>query len=264
MCGRFASFADAQDLADAFVLDPLLVDDVAAVTPSWNVAPTQDLRMVVERLAPADGADGQDRCTAHRSLRRARWGLVPPWATDPSAGPTMINARVETLAEKAAFRDALANRRCLVPADGYYEWRAEAGRRVPYLLAAADGGLLAFAGLYEFWRDPSRAADDPSRWLVTAAIVTTAARAELAHIHDREPVMLPPGAWADWLDPCLTDPATALAVASSAPPPVTARPVNPAVNRVGTDGPRLLDPPSQEQSALFPEQSFAMTVMSDD
>lgn len=252
MCGRYASFRDALDLADAFDVAPEAVaDDARALPPSWNLAPTDPVRVVVEREPrPAeDGAPAPDGVT--RSLRVVRWGLVPGWAKDSSIGSRMINARVETLLEKPAFRKAVAARRCLVPAEGYYEWQAPpegAGRRTPkqpFWIHAPDGAPLAFAGLYEFWRDRSLPDDDPARWLVTMTIVTGGASTgdpALAAIHDRRPVMLPADRWDAWLDPRQQDGAAAVDLLRTAPPPLVARPVSTAVNRVGTDGPELIEP----------------------
>lgn len=266
MCGRYASFRDAQDLADAFaVAPPDVAPDAAGLPPSWNVAPTDPVRVVVERRprpGETDGgaSDGADDDAPRRSLRLVRWGLVPGWAKDPSVGARMINARVETLDTKPAFRKALAARRCLVPAEGYYEWQAPpedappvvgpTGRRrrppkQPFWIHPPDGGPLAFAGLYEFWRDPARADDDPLRWLVTMTIVTGGTPTDdpaLAAIHDRRPVILDPSRWAAWLDPDLHDTDRALDLLRRPAPPLVATPVSTEVNAVANDGPHLIEP----------------------
>lgn len=247
MCGRYASFREAQDLADAFaVAPPDVADDARLLPPSWNLAPTDPVRVVVERAADDE---------VHRSLRVVRWGLVPGWAKDPSIGSRMINARVETLTTKPAFRKAAAARRCLVPAEGYYEWQGAGGEtsdrpsgktpKQPFWIHPADGGVLAFAGLYEFWRDRSRADDDPLRWLVTMTIVTGGAVTDdpaIAAIHDRRPVILARDLWDAWLDPGLTDPEGVMDLLQHRPPPLVARPVATEFNRVGTDGPQLVEP----------------------
>jgi len=265
MCGRYASFREAQDLADAFaVAPPDVAEDAQLLPPSWNLAPTDPVRIVVER-------EQDDQVT--RSLRVARWGLVPGWAKDPSVGSRMINARVETLTTKSAFRKAAASRRCLVPAEGYFEWQEQeqeqeqagaegaddvaaptAGRRSrrppkqpkqPFWIHPADGGPLAFAGLYEFWRDRERADDDPLRWLVTTTIVTGGAPTNdpaLAAIHDRRPVILDPSRWGPWLDPATSDPDTVLDLLHDPAPSLVATPVSTQVNTVGTDGPQLIEP----------------------
>jgi len=232
MCGRYASFREAQDLADAFaVAPPDVAEDALLLPPSWNLAPTDPVRIVVEREQDDE---------VRRSLRVARWGLVPGWAKDPSVGSRMINARVETLTTKPAFRKAAASRRCLVPAEGYFEWQEQ-----PFWIHPADGGPLAFAGLYEFWRDRERADDDPLRWLVTMTIVTGGAPANdpaLAAIHDRRPVILDPARWGLWLDPATSDPDTVLDLLHDPAPSLVATPVSTQVNKVGTDGPQLIEP----------------------
>ncbi len=232
MCGRYASFREAQDLADAFAATDI-ADDARLLPPSWNVAPTDPVRVVVER----------ERET--RSLRVARWGLVPGWAKEPSVGSRMINARVETLEQKPAFRKALLARRCIVPAEGYYEWqrveRDGKPAKQPYWIHAPDGAPLALAGLYEFWRDPDRADDDPQRWLVTTAIVTGDAGL-LGSIHDRRPVMLAPDRWDAWLDPARDTADAVLPLLAGPGPDLVPTPVSTAVNSVRNDGPELIEP----------------------
>ena len=266
MCGRYASFRDAQDLADEFaVAPPDVAEDARGLPPSWNGAPTDAVRVVVER-APRRAAAGEGAGTTEpeddaprRSLRLARWGLVPGWAKDPSIGARMINARVETLDTKPAFRKAVATRRCIVPAEGYFEWQAPpddappvtgpTGRRrkppkQPFWIHPADGGPLAFAGLYEFWRDPERADDDPLRWLVTMTIVTGGAPTDdptLAELHDRQPVILDRTRWDAWLDPHLTDPGRVMGLLRRPAPPLVATPVSTDVNAVANNGPHLVE-----------------------
>ncbi|MDT0166261.1 SOS response-associated peptidase [Actinotalea sp. AC32] len=244
MCGRYASFRDALDLADHFDVEhDDVAEDARLLPPSWNTAPTDAVRVVVEREQGDDGV--------RRSLRLARWGLVPSWAKDPSIGSRMINARVESLTEKPAFRRAVVARRCLVPAEGWYEWQAppEGSRprtpKQPYWIHSADGSPLAFAGLYEFWRNPTLPDDDPHRWLVTMTIVTGGAPTDdpaLAAIHDRRPVTLSRDAWDAWLDPTLSDTDAVVGLLHRDPPPFVATPVSTEVNKVGTDGPQLVEP----------------------
>jgi putative SOS response-associated peptidase YedK len=233
MCGRYASFREAQDIADAFAATDV-ADDARLLPPSWNVAPTDPVRIVVER----------ERDSRVRSLQVARWGLVPGWAKDPSVGSRMINARVETLDTKPAFRKALGARRCIVPAEGYYEWqrveRDGKPAKQPFWIHSPDDAPLAFAGLYEFWRVPDRAEDDPLRWLVTMTIVTGDAGL-LGSIHDRRPVVLPPDRWDDWLDPT-RDATAALELLADEPPPLVPVRVSPTVNSVRNDGPHLIEP----------------------
>lgn len=244
MCGRYASFREAQDLADAFALAEI-AEDARLLPPSWNVAPTDGVRMVVERPERLeDGTHGE----IVRTLRAARWGLVPSWAKDPSIGNRMINARSEGLADKPAFQRAFATRRALLPSDGYYEWKppddSGAGARPrtkkqPFYIHPPDGGVLALAGLYEFWKDPTKADNDPDRWLVSAAVVTVPATGELAHIHDRQPLMLRPEDWDAWLDPA-KGAREASALLMAPPPDLVATPVSTAVNTVANDGPELV------------------------
>lgn len=232
MCGRFASARQTQDLLDAFMIDPTapLDDDLRQWQAAWNVAPTQGVRMVVER-AP------------QRSLRVARWGLVPSWAKDPAIGSRMINARSETLLEKPSFARAAAARRAVVPADGYYEWQAlGTGARPakqPFYIHPADDSIAALAGIYEFWRDRTLPDDDPARWLVTVTIITRAAEGELASIHDRAPVMLTEATLDEWLNPT-TSAATALEIALSDAPDLAWHPVSTRVNAVANDGADLI------------------------
>ena len=170
MCGRYASFREAQDLADHFAVSAAgIAEDARLLPPSWNVAPTDPVRVVVERETEVD-PDAPDRVL--RSLRLARWGLVPGWAKDPSIGSRLINARMETVGEKPAFKRAFATRRALLPADGYYEWYtlpSEGGKplKQPYFIRPADGSVFAMAGLYEFWKAPD------GSWLTTATVITT-------------------------------------------------------------------------------------------
>ncbi len=242
MCGRYASFRQAQDLADMFGIDADdIADDAAELPLSWNLAPTDPVRIVVERVDD-DGAT--------RSLRRARWGLVPGWAKDPSVGTRMINARVETLDAKPAFRTALAERRCLVPADGWFEWTTpppdspQPARRIPHWIHRSDGGLLAFAGLFEFWRDRSRLNHDPHRWLVSMTIITGGAPAHdpvIGPLHDRAPVVLAPHRWSAWLDP-RHGARDALDLLGEPPEGLAAHAVSTEVNSVRSNGPHLIEP----------------------
>ena len=252
MCGRYASFRSAQDVADDVAVAEL-AEDARLLPPSWNVAPTDEVRIVVERPARVEAADGSPSRAGTgeitRSLRLARWGLVPSWSKDPAGGARMINARRETLLDKPAFAKPLAVRRCLVAADGYYEWQrlplppgAKANARPPkqpYWIHR-DGEPVLFAGLYEFWRDRTRADDDPERWLVTTTIVTTTAAEPMVHIHDRMPVALPQSAWDEWLDPAIGA-QQAAALLEHPLDEYALRPVSPLVSSVRNDGPALLE-----------------------
>jgi putative SOS response-associated peptidase YedK len=246
VCGRYAS-----SVRDAVVVDELAVEEVVGpeLPPSWNVAPTDDVRVVVER-PPRPGAEAADAADAapRRQLRTARWGLVPPWSKDPSTGARMINARAETLTERSAFRTAAVRRRCLVPADGYYEWQApEPGsgtrRKTPWFLRDEGAALLTFAGVYELWRDRSRGDDDPLRWLWSVSVVTTAATDALGAIHDRTPLVVPADARSAWLDTTTTDAEEVRAMVAALPEPhLVPHVVGPEVGNVANDGPHLVEP----------------------
>lgn len=256
MCGRYASSRSPEDLAEEFeVLDPRLE---RALPPSWNVAPTAEVYAVLERVAK-DPDGGSDVGATARQLRTVRWGLVPSWAKDPSIGSRMINARAETLAEKPAFRKALQVRRCIVPADGYYEWyvteRTTArGKPVkqPYFITPSDGSVLAMAGLYEIWRDPTRADDDPDRLRWTCTVITTSATDELGRIHDRMPLMVGRDARDAWLDPTLTTPDLTALLTPAQQGGLTAFPVSAAVGSVANDGPELVRPLPLEELPTAP------------
>ncbi len=218
--------------------------------PDYNVAPTKQVYAVLSR-APKGGGEGErggEPPAPVRQLRTMRWGLVPSWAKDPSIGSRMINARVETVAEKPAYRRAFAKRRCLLPADGYYEWYPkEKKKKQPYYIHPADGGVLAMAGLYEFWRDRTRAEDDPEAWLVTCTVITTTAEDELGRIHDRMPMFIEKDRWSDWLDPALTAvPDAKRLLVPASPDRLQAYPVSTEVNDVRHNGPDLLLPVEEE------------------
>src|SRR5699024_9048075 len=180
----------------------------------YNMAPSKQAPVVLSRV-PRE-ADGSKDPGAEpvRQLRHLTWGLVPSWAKDPKIGVRMTNARAETLLDKPAFARAALARRALVPAAGWYEWQVSPvardakgrARKQPFFLHRADGAQLAFAGVYEFWRDPAAAENDASAWIVSFTIITTAAEEGLDRVHDRQPVVLEPASWAAWLDPDLTDP----------------------------------------------------------
>ncbi len=174
MCGRYTSTRGPGDLTRLFQVTDW--NPAETLAPSWNVAPTDEVYAVLERTARDDGDE------ALRQLRALRWGLVPSWAKDPKVGSRMINARVETVHEKPAYRRAFAKRRCLLPADGFYEWEPVKDettgktRKQPYFIHPADGQVMAMAGLYEYWRNPDIASDDdPDAWLTTCTIITTEA-----------------------------------------------------------------------------------------
>jgi putative SOS response-associated peptidase YedK len=223
MCGRYLLKAALEELARmfGFIERPNLA-------PRYNIAPTLEVPVIRQRREPA----GQ------RSIAALRWGLVPPWADDPKAGPPLINARAETLLEKPAFRGAAQKRRCLVPADGYYQWREGDASKQPYLIARRDHAPFAFAGLWERW-GPRH---DPTAALDSFTIITTDANDFLSGFHHRMPVVLTPEDYATWLDP---DSPVDGALALLAPSPndlLEAVPLDRAVNSNRADGPELLKP----------------------
>ena len=258
MCGRYASARSRIELLEEFTVQSDRVDE--PLKPDYNVAPTKPIYAVMTRHSRSEPAaqngQGPGSATADagardvqpapvRQLRVVRWGLVPSWAKDISIGSRMINARAETVSEKPAFRKAFASRRCLLPADGYYEWQAPpAGtkaRKQPYFICRPDHGVLAFAGIYELWRDRSMPKDDPAAWLWTAAVITTSAPDELGEIHDRMPMVIAPGSWADWLDPDNSDAADVRALLAPAQATgLISYPVSLAVNSVRNNGPELV------------------------
>ncbi len=179
MCGRFTLTSTPETLALRFGLDA-----APEMAPRFNIAPSQDVVTIRVR----DGV---------RVLEMRRWGLVPHWARDPKIGNRMINARSETVTEKPAFRDAFRARRCLVPADGFYEWAGGKGPRQPYHIALSDGGPFAIAGLWEHWSDRAAVTID------SCTLLTTSANERIASLHDRMPVILDPGDWDLWLDPTI-------------------------------------------------------------
>ena len=247
MCGRFVSARKRLELLEEFAVER---DRVAHDrNPDYNVAPTKRIYTVLDRLEEGDkGGKPQ------RELRLVRWGLVPSWAKGASGGARMINARAETVAVKPAFRSAFARRRCLIPADGYYEWMTAAGDskvKQPYYIYRTDGGILCFAGIYELWRDGQVPPDHEDAWLWTASIITTDATDEIGRIHDRTPMVIAPDSWQDWLDPANNDRELLLATmqpaTSSGTGGLTSHPVSTAVNSVRNNGPDLIAALPSEQ-----------------
>ncbi|MEU4238082.1 SOS response-associated peptidase [Actinoplanes sp. NPDC026619] len=224
MCGRYATTRSEADLSDLFDA----VDVTEGLGPSWNVAPTDPVPLV--RIS-----DDQ------KVLDTARWGLIPHWAKDARGGAKMINARSETVATSPAFAPSFARRRCLVPADGWFEWVRTGKQRQAFYMTPADGSVLAFAGIWAPWESQR-----------TCSVLTAAARGGLERVHDRMPLILPPDRWADWLagggDPAeLLQPITDRELAT-----IEVRPVGPAVGNVRNNGPHLLAPPPE----LIPETTL--------
>ena len=221
MCGRFTLTASPQVIERTFGLD-----ETPQLSPRFNIAP------------------GQDVATIHRSeaarsvLALRRWGLVPFWAKDPKIGARLINARAETLDVKPSSREAFRRRRCLVPADGFYEWaEARRGPRQPYWVARTDGACFAIAGLYERWKSPQ------GEWLETCTLITTDADERLRTIHDRMPVILAPAAYAHWLDSSLREPERLRELLRPQPgADLELRAVSRRVNRPDHDDPACIAP----------------------
>jgi putative SOS response-associated peptidase YedK len=255
MCGRYASSRKPEDLVEEFEVDDIRVDKELAA--DYNIAPTKDVYAVMERT----GRDAPEDAPAERRLTVVRWGLVPSWAKDPAIGNRMINARMETLAEKPAFKRAFAKRRCLLPADGYFEWyptqqKGKSGKplKQPFFIHPADGGVVAMAGLYEIWRNKEVAEDEPGAFMWTATVITTSAEDDLGRIHDRMPMLVEKERYAAWLDPNVTetDQLKELLV-PAAPGRLEAYPVSKDVNNVRNNGRDLLTPlaAEDEAAALF-------------
>lgn len=218
MCGRYV-LAATEAIAQRFNA----TNAPANLAPHYNVAPTQSMPVVIKQ--------------SPNQLVLMRWGLIPSWAKSGKTDYSMINARAETLAQKPTFRKLLSFQRCLVPANGFYEWKAGAHGKTPYYIHLKDDTLFAFAGLYDRWKD------DQGNELLTYTIITTTPNPLMAGIHDRMPVILPKDAEEAWLNPDETEPAhlTPLLVAYPAEAMV-ALPVSKAVNNVRNDSPDLLKP----------------------
>ena len=258
MCGRFVSARERQELIDEFLVErDEVTRDVAA---DFNVAPTDPIVAVLSRR-PRKSPESPESPPV-RELHLVRWGLVPSWAKDPSRGARLINARAETIAVKPSFRSAFARRRCLIPADGYYEWRPLGGRehgrprKQPYYIHRADGQGMAFAGIYELWRDRALPDDHPQARLWTAAIITTQATDDVGWVHDRMPMVVSPARWADWLDPAAGDADSLLrSITPATSERLETRPVSTAVNSVAADGPELLTPLPESAAEAVPGEA---------
>jgi putative SOS response-associated peptidase YedK len=225
MCGRFLSLSSTEQLAERFEVDEVRTDPLE---PRYNVAPSTPVYAIID-----DGTS--------RRLGTLRWGLVPHWATGRK-GRQPINARLETVATSRMFAPSFERRRCLLPADGFYEWqpRGEGARKQPFHLADPTGAPLAFAGIWSVWRDPEVEDPDP---LFSTAIVTTAADGEMADIHHRMPLMLPPSLWRDWLTASPDEaPHLLETVGALRAPRLTATSITDRVNDVRNEGPELLEP----------------------
>jgi putative SOS response-associated peptidase YedK len=218
MCGRFAIVESVPELLEAFEL----AAGPNSLAARYNVAPTQ-LAPVIPNRQP-------------RQLELFRWGLVPGWAKDVRIGAKMINARSETAAEKPSFKTALARRRCLVPASGFYEWKKTAGAKVPHFIRHKSGRPLALAGLWELW-------DKGPEPVYSFTILTTEPNQLVARLHNRMPVILPAAAWSDWLNPAPVEPQALQALLAAYPADeMEAYPVSTQVNSPANDRPELIEP----------------------
>jgi putative SOS response-associated peptidase YedK len=235
MCGRFAFYSPHEAVTRLFG-----VASAPEIEPRYNIAPTQFVAAVRETGGP-------------REVAMLYWGLVPSWAKDKAIGARMINARSETLTEKPSFRNAFRRRRCLVLADGYYEWQRSGAVKQPYYVSFADGAPFGMAGLWERWRDP--ASGEP---LESCCIVTTTPAASVAHVHDRMPVIIPAAGYAEWLD--RRNEATdrlARWLTSWPGADLVARPVSARVNNARNQGAELVAalPPVDEARDLVGQRS---------
>lgn len=224
MCGRYTLIQN--DRIIEVIPNVTVKVDLADFGARYNIAPTQDVLAVTNRETP--------------TLEPLHWGLVPRWARDPKIGNQMINARAETLAEKPAFKTPLARRRCLVFADGFYEWlrqgEGKSAVKTPHYITV-DTGIFAFAGLWDLWKDPD------GNWLPSCTIITTAPNSLMARIHNRMPVILPPEHYADWLTPDIRDPQSLLPLLQPYPAErMAARPVSRTVNSPANDSPACIAP----------------------
>jgi putative SOS response-associated peptidase YedK len=222
MCARFTLTTSPAEVAGFFGLDPGLT---AGLVPRYNVAPAQLVAVV--GLKP----DGKTR-----GLALLRWGFVPRWAADPDSGPRPVNAKAETVATRAPFKDSFRDRRCLVPADGFYEWLAEGGKKVARHFRLRSDGPFAFAGVWDSWQQDGR---EPVR---TCALITVPANEAVRPVHDRMPAILTPDRFDSWLNPATPLPALLALLIPLPADLLEAVRVGPAVNRVANDGPECLTP----------------------
>ena len=231
MCGRFVIAKTSDFITELFEIDELETD---LDFRSYNVPPTTQIPMIVER--EIDGMPS-------RQLHAARWGLIPSWAKEVSSTP-LINARIESVLDKPSFQEAAFSKRCAIPADGYFEWQSTiADSKVPFFIHPSDG-MLAFAGIYSWWRNPAKAANDPTRWVLTCSLLTKDSAPELSHIHNRNPVMLSEENLSAWLAPDYQTTAEVLAALSDESDEVAAAlefyPVSAAVGSVHNNSAELI------------------------
>jgi len=245
MCGRFVVTSPTIELVTLF--DVQFVGENLP-GPSWNIAPTQSVAVIVDSVS----GELPDKAPVRR-LEAARWGLVPSWAKDVSIGSKAFNARIETAAEKPMFRSAVASHRAIVPASGYFEWRTTDGVKIPQYIFSADGQPLAFAGLFSWWRGPTDSSPASSEWMLSTTILTRASTGAMTSIHDRMPVFLDHSLVDDWLDPVQRGtPGLLDAAANSAVVVATGlrhHEVDRAVGAVRNDSPGLIEPVASRKAA---------------
>ena len=269
MCGRYAATANPDELIEEFEVDSdRSLEPARSIlkspqspppfTPDYNLAPSKQAPVILTRVPREQTAEAYAGEPApERQLRLLTWGLVPSWAKDVKTGMRMINARAESVLDKGAFAKAAVSRRCLVPAQGWYEWQKSPvatdakgnPRKQPFFMHRADADVVAFAGLYEFWRDRDiEDGDDPEAWLTTFTIITTEAEPGLDRIHDRQPLVLERADWATWLDPTMKDVGeVGRLLAFSQPGRFEAHPVSTAVSSNRSNGPQLVEPVGEDQ-----------------
>ncbi len=220
MCGRFTLSTDLAHLQLAFQIDQIKAEP----TPSFNVAPTHAVSVLVQRQGS-------------NTLEMMHWGLIPVWAKDPQIGSKMINARVETVAEKPSFKRLLKNQRCLILADGFYEWREDSGKKSPMFIRLRSQEPFGFAGLFDMWKSPE------GETVTSCTIITTAANELMRPFHHRMPIILPKSVHAKWLDPALQDSADLLPLLQPYPAEeMEAYPVSTRVNSPSHNSPECIEP----------------------
>ena len=234
MCGRFVVANVGSELVGVLRVD-VEAEDLPA--PSYNIAPTSQVAIVLDSAKTEPPT---------RRLEVARWGLVPSWAKDVKIGARAFNARAEELEDKPMFRNALAKRRAVVPASGYYEWKQVGDQKVPHYIHPADESPMFFAGLYEWWKDASKPDDDPARWVLSFTILTRDSIGRLGSIHDRMPLFIDPDHADAWLDPDTDNVRDVLDAAIDAAPAIADElddhVVSKAVGNVRNDSPELIEP----------------------
>lgn len=236
MCGRFVVARAVGDIVTTFEIDEV-VGDMPGI--SYNIAPTQQIAIIVDRSFEK-ATDGSPLGELQRELHSARWGLVPRWAKSETGNAPLINGRIESILEKPSFKDSVVRRRCVIPASGYYEWQVKPdGTKQPFYINAGEG-MFGLAGLYEWWKRPD------GSWLLSATTLTKDSAPELAHIHDRNPLLLTPDTFEAWIDPHIEGDQDLLEAISAGSDEVAAEalfnPVSPRVGKVSENDETLILP----------------------